>query len=130
MTINLFFNNTKATKMRKLILFMVSVALIASQKNANAQGCVAIRSTGGFSNAGKGGPTDTISKWQLSANNRYFKSFRHFVGTDEQKQRQVLGNEVINHQYTLDLAITRTLSSRWSIMLDLPIEANSRSSLY
>jgi len=47
MTINLFFNNTKATKMRKLILFMVSVALIASQKNANAQGCVAIRSTGG-----------------------------------------------------------------------------------
>ena len=43
--------------MRKLILLMVSVALIASQKNANAQGCVAIRSTGGFSNAGKGGPT-------------------------------------------------------------------------
>ncbi|HZE85283.1 MAG TPA: hypothetical protein VE035_13305, partial [Puia sp.] len=79
---------------------------------------------------GKGGPADTISKWQLNANNRCFRSFRHFVGTDEQKQRQVLGNEVINHQYTLDLAITRTLSSRWSIMLDLPIEANSRSSLY
>jgi hypothetical protein len=41
-----------------------------------------------------------------------------------------MGNEVINHQYTLDMAITRLINSRWSIMLDMPIEANSRSSLY
>jgi hypothetical protein len=95
-----------------------------------AQGCVAIHSTGGFCTAGKDARMDTTSKWLFSANNRYFRSFRHFVGTDEQKQRQTLGNEVINHQYTLDMAIYRLINARWSIMLNMPIEANSRSSLY
>jgi hypothetical protein len=73
---------------------------------------------------------DTTSKWQLSANNRYFKSFRHFVRKDEQKQRMAQQTEVINHQYTLDLALYRLLNARWSVMLDMPIEANTRSSLY
>jgi len=112
---------------------MICVLATASYKEASAQGCVAIRSTGGFCTAGENMQhmhMDTASKWLLSANNRYFRSFRHFVGTDEQKQRQTLGNEVINHQYTLDLAIYRLLNARWSIMLDMPIEANSRSSLY
>jgi len=129
MTINIYYKTPKQQKMRKLLLSILAIVLFACQEEARAQGCVAIRSTGGFSNAGKG-HLDTTSKWQLSANNRYFKSFRHFIGTDEQKQRQKLGNEVINHQYTLDLAITRTLNSRWSIMMDMPIEGNSRSSLY
>jgi hypothetical protein len=70
------------------------------------------------------------SKWQLSINNRFFKSYKHFVGTDEQKQRQTLGTEVINHQFTTDIALTHQINSRWSFMIDLPIEANSRSSLY
>lgn len=70
------------------------------------------------------------NKWQLSLNNRYFRSFRHFVGTDEQKQRQELGNEVINHQYSLDIAITRVINNRWSLMLDMPMLSNARSSLY
>ena len=100
-------------------------------RQAQAQGCVAIRSTGGFCAAGAGaGHPDTAGKWQLSVNTRYFKSFRHFVGTDEQKQRLAQQTEVINHQYTTDIAIYNQLSSRWSVMLDLPIEANTRSSLY
>lgn len=70
------------------------------------------------------------SKWQLSINNRYFKSFRHFVGTEEQKQRQTLGNEVINHSTATDIAVIRKIGSRWSLMLDLPVLSNSRSSLY
>ena len=73
---------------------------------------------------------DTTSKWQLSINNRYFKSFRHFIGTDEQKQRLAQQTEVINHQYTTDITIFRLINPRWSIMLDMPIEANTRSSLY
>ncbi|HEX9513663.1 MAG TPA: hypothetical protein VF939_24395 [Puia sp.] len=116
--------------MRKRLLFIIVLFPIAFTGKIYGQGCVAIRSTGGFCTAGNNAHIDTTSKWQFSANNRYFKSFRHFVGTDEQKQRQTLGNEVINHQYTLDMAIYRLIDSRWSIMLDLPIEANSRSSLY
>jgi hypothetical protein len=123
----LFYKTPKQQKMRKSFLFILVIILFVCQEGARAQGCVAIRSTGGFSSAGKG---DTSSKWQFSANNRYFKSFRHFVGTDEQKQRQVLGNEVINHSYALDMALTRIINSRWSVMLDLPIDANSRSQTY
>jgi hypothetical protein len=40
------------------------------------------------------------------------------------------GTQVINHAYTLDLAITRILSNRWSISADVPIISNTRSSLY
>lgn len=117
--------------MRVIFLSMLTLLLtmMTVQKTA-AQGCVAIRSTGGFCSAGGEGHMDTASKWQLSANNRYFKSFRHFVGTDEQKQRMANQTEVINHQYTLDLALYRILNPRWSVMLDMPIEANTRSSLY
>jgi len=99
-------------------------------QQAAAQGCVAIRSMGGFCSSGTEGHVDTASKWQLSVNNRYFKSYKHFVGTNEQKQRQTAQSEVINHQYTTDLTLFYQVQPRWSLMLDLPIEANTRSSLY
>ncbi|HVW61234.1 MAG TPA: hypothetical protein VHC48_14385 [Puia sp.] len=117
--------------MRKIVLSMLTLLLTAmAVQKTEAQGCVAIRSAGGFCSAGGEEHMDTTSKWQFSANTRYFKSFRHFVGRDEQKQRMAQQTEVINHQYTLDLALYRVLNPRWSIMLDMPIEANTRSSLY
>ncbi len=64
------------------------------------------------------------TKWMLSVSNRYFKSFRHFVGTEEQKQRLEQGTEVINHSYTLDLALFRNLKNGWSIGLDVPVISN------
>lgn len=115
--------------MRKLFLSLLTLVLIAAAERTNAQGCVAIRSAGGFCGVGEG-HVDTASKWQLSVNNRYFKSFRHFIGTDEQKQRLAQQTEVINHQYTTDITIYRLINPRWSIMLDMPIEDNTRSSLY
>ncbi len=121
---------SKLKKMRKIVIAILLLTGTMAYNKLAAQGCVAIRSTGGFCSAGGEAHIDTISKWQLSANNRYFRSFRHFIGTDEQKQRQTLGTEVINHQYTLDMALYRLLNPRWSLMLDVPIEANSRSSLY
>jgi hypothetical protein len=116
--------------MRKSLIVLLSLASLLMNNKSDAQGCVAIRSTGGFCTAGKEGQVDTASQWQFSVNNRYYKSFRHYVGTDQQKQRQVLGNEVINHAYTMDLAIYRLINPRWSIMLDLPISANARSQTY
>ncbi|MEB0262491.1 MULTISPECIES: hypothetical protein [unclassified Mucilaginibacter] len=38
----------------------------------------------------------SYKSWYVTASYRYFKSFRHFKGTDEQTQRQTLHNEVIN----------------------------------
>ena len=109
--------------MRKIIILLLVIFI---STKSFTQGCVAIRSNGGYCTMQH---VDS-SKWQLSINNRYFKSYKHFIGTVEQKQRQTLGTEVINHQFTTDIALTHQINSRWSFMIDLPIEANSRSSLY
>lgn len=120
--------------MKKRLAIYTLVCLFACIQyiyTAQAQGCVAIRSNGGLCNLQQhNGAADTLAKWQLNINNRYFKSFRHFVGKDEQKQRQEQGTEVINHAYALDLALTHNINDRWSVMLDVPILSNARSSLY
>ena len=68
--------------------------------------------------------------WLFTANNRYFKSFRHYKGKEEQKERLIENTEVINYQYALDLVLTRIINNRWSVMIDVPILANKRTSLY
>lgn len=116
--------------MKQVIFLLLSVlCIIFFTNNAAAQGCVAIRSTGGICTM-EHAQSASPSKWVLNINNRYFKSFRHFVGTKEQKQRVANGSEVINHSYTLDLTLTRNLNKWWSFSIDAPILANSRSSLY
>jgi hypothetical protein len=116
--------------MKQSISLLMSVLFIFILSNkAVAQGCVAIRSTGGICTMEHSQHTNN-SQWVLNVNNRYFKSFRHFVGTKEQKQRIANGSEVINHSYTLDLTLTRNLNKWWSFSIDVPIIANSRSSLY
>ncbi len=110
-------------------LLLSALFMIVIPGKANSQGCVAIRSTGGICTM-EHSQDATNSKWILNVNNRYFKSFRHFVGTKEQKQRIANGSEVINHSYTLDLTLTRILNKWWSFSVDVPILANSRSSLY
>jgi hypothetical protein len=114
--------------MRQLLFIIIAITL--GFTNSNAQGCVAIRSTGGTCTMDHPGESSHASSWIFNANNRYFKSFRHFVGTEEQKQRIAQGTEVINHAYTLDLALTRIVNNRWSFSLDVPVNANTRSSLY
>lgn len=94
-----------------------------------SQGCVAIRSTGVCTMDHHMG--DSITRnWQLNAGARYFKSFRHFRGTVEQKERLLNQTEVINWQNTLDLSLARQFNRRWSVSLGLPLVYNDRSSLY
>ncbi|MGI8952760.1 MAG: hypothetical protein ACR2FN_14385 [Chitinophagaceae bacterium] len=115
--------------MKKIFLSLLITVIIFSFTNKLvAQGCVAIRNTGGLCTMQH--PNETSDKWLFGVNNRYYKSYKHFIGTDEQKQRQQLGTEVINHAYTMDLSLTRILNKRWSVAIDVPVEANSRSSLY
>jgi hypothetical protein len=116
--------------MKKILFTILLLTAFVSYNQVFSQGCVAIRSTGGFCTYDGKTHVDSASKWQFTVNNRYYKSFRHYVGTAEQKQRQTLGNEVINHAYTMDMAIYRMINPRWSIMLDLPISANARSQTY
>jgi hypothetical protein len=94
-----------------------------------AQGCVAIRSTG---NACMLAHADSNQRkqWVVTTSARYFKSFRHYSGNVENKDRLLNNTEVINHTAVLDINLTRILNDRWSLMIDLPIISNARSSLY
>src|ERR1700737_927815 len=112
--------------MKKFLLAIIVLMLIFER--GYSQGCVAIRSTGGFCSAmNMSHNTSHFSKWSFGINNRYFKSYKHFVGTTEQKQRVDQGTEVINYSYTMDILITRHLNQRWSLNLDMPIISNARS---
>lgn len=118
--------------MKKILRAAIALTIaIYFHTTAYAQGCVAIRSTGGLCTMeNHPGHSGNTGHWLLSANNRYFKSFRHYVGTEEQKQRVAQGTEVINHSYTLDLSLTRIINDRWSWNIDVSLLANGRSSLY
>lgn len=116
--------------MKKIIasIFITTIFIVIATLQVAAQGCVAVRSTG---NAGMAHPTENENgTWQLNTSSRYFRSFRHFSGTVENKQRLVDGTEVINHQFSLDIALARIINDRWSYMVDVPILSNARSSLY
>lgn len=109
--------------MRILLLILFFAA--AFNTKIHAQGCVAIKGTVGVCSR----PSDAKG-WELNLNNRYFKSYKHFVGTEEQKQRIENGSNVINYAYELDITVIRTLNSRWSLAATLPIMAFGRTSLY
>ena len=111
--------------MKKLVFFLLFFILLKT--NAVAQGCVAIRNTGAVCTKPH---ADNLKGWRLNTSYRYFRSFRHFVGTEEQKERLEEHTEVINYQHALDIAVIRDFNSRWSMAISLPLISNKRSSLY
>lgn len=112
------------------IIFSLIVVLNAVNNNVNGQGCVAIRGTGGVCTMDHSADGQVKQHaWSLDVSNRYFRSFRHFIGTDEQKQRLINHDEVINHVNTLDLQLVHYLTDQWSVAIGAPIIANSRSQL-
>ena len=52
--------------------------------------------------------------WTVSFGYRYQQSFRHFIGTVEQKQREVNRNQIYNLYHLVDMGIERQLTRRWS----------------
>jgi hypothetical protein len=108
-------------------VLLVLICVFATIQQASSQGCVAIRSNGNTCSNLKAG---TDKGWQLNFNNRYFKSYKHFVGTEEQKERVEDGTEVINHSFSWDFTLVRTLNKYWSFSLNVPLLSNVRSSMY
>ncbi|MBC3538150.1 hypothetical protein ACFSC6_00590 [Rufibacter sediminis] len=112
--------------------FLLSAAVcLAFYSQAYSQGCVAIRSNGMMSCSMEHLGEESVSKgWQLNVAHRYFKSFRHFKGDEEQKERLEQNTEVINWQHSLDLTLIRQFGDRWTLAVGLPLLSNKRSSLY
>lgn len=112
--------------MKKFYFVVIILFTLISSTNSHAQGCVAVRSLAtGTSPAGNAAKT-----WQLSLNYRYFHSYKHFVGTEEQKHRVERGTEVINNDNTLILGANYTLNDRWNFSVSVPLIYIDRSSLY
>lgn len=86
--------------MKNIFFFMGILCLSFYQ--ASSQGCVAIRSTGSCATTQM--VSHDLSKWQFNAGYRYFKSFRHFKGKEEQKERLEQDTDVRNYQHSLDLS--------------------------
>lgn len=110
----------------KQLLTIVTLICITGAKTS-AQGCVAVRSNGNTCSIGN---PATAKGWSFNFNTRYFRSYKHFVGTEEQKERVENNTEVINHSFSWDLTLTRTLNKYWSMSLNVPVLSNVRSSMY
>jgi hypothetical protein len=136
----------KQTIMKKILsILFVALILIISSNNVNAQGCVAVRQMGGVNAIGCMNSIGSSNSYNLSkgdfqvgANYRYFHSWRHFVGTEEQRQRQNTGggigtdgkdhgNAVNIYSHAVDLNLSYGLTSRFQLNLTIPWVHNERS---
>ncbi len=119
-----------------------TLILLVFYVKVDAQGCVAIRTVGGLNTMQHAGmmhdgmqhdgmtAMKDSSLWDLNVSGRYFKSYRHFNGTDEQKQRVAEATDVRNFSRALDISLVRKINEQWSIGMYLPLLYNERSSLY
>lgn len=111
-------------------LIFFSILLLSGTQAVRAQGCVAIRhfstAVGNTMESNYLGAGDL----QIGSNYRYFKSFRHFMGTQEEPDRVSNETEVINHSHSWDFFVTYGITDRLYGSLTIPTVINSRSSLY
>ena len=114
----------------KVRSFVVSAFLVLGISNAKAQGCVAVRGFGGCGVAGGSGLALAPKQWQVGANYRYFESFRHFKGDEEQYDRLVKQTQVINYSNTIDMSASMGLTLRTQLNVNLPVSYTDRSSYY
>lgn len=126
----------------KRIYILFGVLIFITVQQANAQGCVAIRQMGGVTTTSCSSSSYSYNllkgDFQVGANYRYFHSWRHFVGREEQPQRQTTGggigtdgkdrgNAVNIYSHALDLNLSYGLSNRIQLNLTIPYVHNERS---
>jgi len=109
---------------------IITALLFVLSFNSFGQGCVAIRSYSGFGTEAGGGALLPKGTWQPAMNFRYFKSFRHFRGAEEEAYRVEEGSQVINNSYFLDLSLTYGITDRLYTSVILPFVYYDRSSMY
>lgn len=120
--------NLKSTLPLHLLPSVAAVCLL-SPHQAQAQGCVAIRSMGSPALPGLAG-LNADERWLASAGYRYFQSDRYFMGSDDLSDIPGMapGEQVINDVHTLDLAVSYTVTSRLNLTLSVPLVYAERTS--
>jgi hypothetical protein len=66
-------------------------------------------------------------RWEISVGYRKQRSHRHFVGTEEQKQRAELGTEIVNDIHLFDVALTYAINRRFSLTVGVPFQIATRT---
>src|SRR5688500_4473308 len=118
-----------------LLLFAI---LTLSISNLEAQGCVAVRQMGGLTMNASDSYNLHKGNFQIGTNYRYFHSWRHFVGTEEQHERQTTGgghdangnergNAVNIYSHALDFNFSYGLTNRLQLNATIPYVNNERS---
>ena len=102
------------------LLFVL--AALGSASSGRAQSCVLTRIDSPVLNAFDPSfdPEAESRKWLVSFGYRYGEGGRHFVGTEEQEERQDEGSEVINEVNLLDVSVRRTFDARSSLEVGIP----------
>jgi hypothetical protein len=65
--------------------------------------------------------------WSAAFSHRWQYSDRHFVGDEEQEQRQAEGSEVINDVHLIDLSVSYAINKRFTATLAVPFQFATRS---
>ena len=118
-------------------LYGVSLAVAAAATMAppgavvHAQGCVVARGAGITPvHAPPGLDSESAAgRMQTSVAYRYLHSDRHYVGSEEQKERKREGSQVINDSHFVDISIDYAFNDRTSLTLAVPYAKHDRSSV-
>jgi hypothetical protein len=76
----------------------------------------------------EGTPYPDAGRWQASLSWRYQKSFRHFVSSEEQVEREIEESQVINRIHIADVSIGYAVNERVMLSVGIPFVFATRSS--
>jgi hypothetical protein len=115
---------------------LFSIAL-CTQPVAYAQGCVAAHSPqpvisgldpGTQSNKRNFADKNIVHGLTITTGYRFYNSFRHYIGTVYQVQRQENHNAVVNHVNLFELDLNYQVTPRWSFIASVPAMTATRHS--
>lgn len=127
--------------MKKNTLYkLLIIVFVLTTLQISAQGCVAVRQMGGQNMTGAISYNLNEGELQVGTNYRYFHSWRHFVGKEEQPQRQTTGggfdengkergNAVNIYSHAVDLNFSYGLTNRLQLNATIPYVNNERSQI-
>lgn len=111
------------------VLGAAALALLTHASVAHGQGCVAAHSPqpiiAGLNPTSQfGSHSFAHGEWlhnlTLTTGFRTYNSFRHYIGTVEQKQREILHNAVLNHVDLFELDLNYQVTPRLSVIASVP----------
>jgi hypothetical protein len=127
---SIYFIRIKNFAVMKLQVYLIIACLsvcVLPVSSSFGQGCVAVRN---MSSCHLNFDSTFTKGLQVSLNYRYFRSYKHFVGSHEETHRVERGTEVINNDNSVNLALVYSFNDRWSASVIIPYLYIDRSSMY